>query len=94
MSVRRALLGGSGFAEAEVLRLSRVAEAGRVMGTDKRMHPTAICNNAACGHVRWRHGPYPRNPCNVPNCPCIRGWDFDEVVFVGNRHTDGKLSDD
>jgi hypothetical protein len=84
--MRDPALGSPRFADQTMLHLSWMAEAGgRVTPMrDNHFVSTAVC--ADCGHVRWRHGPQPENPCNVPGCPCRHGWSFYTAVYEGNRN--------
>jgi hypothetical protein len=79
----RAVESRSRVPETEVLPVPSVDDAGPVRHTDFHMSPTALCAIPGCGHVRWRHGPYPENPCNVPGCVCIRGWSFYVAEYQG-----------
>ena len=70
-----------------MLPMSGVEGAGGDVTRDKAMSDTAICDTAGCGHVRWRHGPYPANPCRVKGCACLQAWSFSEAEYVGNPHS-------
>lgn len=79
--------GGAEPAQEAVLPVPPVEDASHVTRRDVQMHPTAICAHPGCGHVRWRHGPYPDNPCKVPGCICLRGWEFYVAEYFGNPET-------
>ena len=81
---------GAQPAQEAVLHLPPVEEAGVMAQMDRHMDDTAICTDPQCGHVRWRHGPYPENPCKVPGCLCEKAWSFIVAAYWGNPHTDGK----
>lgn len=83
------------FGESALLHLQWMAQArgvGVVGTVDQNMLPTSLCVDPHCGHVRWRHGPYPNNPCKVPGCPCVQGWSFVIAAYDGNRDS-GKKPD-